>query len=302
MTETRLPLDHVGVVVPDFTDGFGWYTEILGLRPVWRSKPLDVADGAIMGLPGDKVRLEGVLLLGSGDAMIEMHRYHWPSAPGTRRPCDTGFNHIAFYTSDIAAEFARLQAAGMKFFAEPQHIRFGDEAGHRWVWGADPFGTIIELYSPGDHEAGLAVGHPGLVVDDLDAAADWYCRMFGWSVRWNAGQAEIGGAALGLPDAVARVSRRVLHTGSADVELQKFVAPAGTASRRICDTGQGHIAVYAEDIWSTHERLQAAGMRFFAPPRDIVTDSELAGFTWTYGLDPWGNVVELIRHPPVPAA
>lgn len=300
MTVTSAPLDHAGVVVPDFADGLGWYTEVLGLRPVWRSRPLDVDDGTVLGLPGEKVRLEGVLLLGGGNAMVEMHRYHWPSAPGTRRACDTGYNHIAFYTGDVPAEFGRLQAAGMTFFGEPQPIRHGEEAGHWWVWGTDPFGTIIELYCPGG--AGpLSVGHPGLVVEDLDAATDWYCRLFGWSVRRSTEPTKIDGRALGLPGEVL-VRRRILGTGSADVELQQFLAPTGTASRRICDTGQGHIAVYTDDIAGEHQRLQATGMRFLGPPRDIVTDPTLAGFTWTYGLDPWGNVVELIRHPAVPAA
>lgn len=298
---TNFALDHVGVVVPDFEVGLCWYRDVLGLSLAWHTEPLDADDGAALGLPGEKVRIQGALLVGNGTAMVELHQYHWPTGKGTRRPCHTGFNHLGFYTPDVRAEFGRLRAAGMRFFGEPSQVRDGELAGHWWVWGSDPFGTIVELYShtaPYAQAGRLAVDHVGLVVDDLDAASDWYRRMFGWSVRWTTAPTRMAGHSLGLNEESALVSTRILDTGAGHVELQKFSEPSGTATRRTCDTGQGHIAVFADDISAGYRDLHAAGMRFLGEPRE-VSGGVLPGFVWVYGLDPWGNIVELISHPRV---
>jgi lactoylglutathione lyase/glyoxylase I family protein len=136
-------LDHVGIVVPDLDAAVAWYTKNCDCEVSWLEAETDVDDVAI-GLPGETVRLRGAVLY-AGGAFIELHEYLEPTGSTSRRVCDTGIGHFAFYSDDIHSDFERLAAAGVRFYGEPKRIEDGGLIDHWWVYGEDPWGNVIQL-------------------------------------------------------------------------------------------------------------------------------------------------------------
>ena len=140
----------------------------------------------------------------------------------------------------------------------------------------------------------MELDHVGLVVPHLDDAVGWYSSTFGFGIAWREAETTVDGAALGLPGESARLKGSGLAVGGAYLELHEYLRPVGSATRRTCDPGFGHIAIRSDDIHSDTERLASAGLRFIGPPR-LITSGGLAGVRWVYAQDPWGNVIELCQ-------
>ena len=134
--------------------------------------------------------------------------------------------------------------------------------------------------------------HLGISVPDLGAAVDFYTEAFGFRIILNESwsQSEVA-------DAVIRAKGSAAHgvnlwTGNAVVELFEFSAPSAVEQDQdhpVVDHGINHLCLQVSDIHAEFERLKSLGMRFHCEP---VGDE--AGW-FTYGRDPWGNVVELLE-------
>ena len=84
-----------------------------------------------------------VVLLQAGNCMLELFEYATPTprpAEGDRRLCDHGITHICLDVDDIDAEYARLEAKGMRFHCPP--VDYGTV---KTTYGLDPDGNFIEL-------------------------------------------------------------------------------------------------------------------------------------------------------------
>jgi methylmalonyl-CoA epimerase len=96
------PIDHVAIVVADLDATIELYTQKLGFSEVYRET---VAD-------------QGVEAVGlrSGEAIIELLRPLDPASPiaAFRGGAETKLHHTAYRVDDIAAELARLRAAGVR--------------------------------------------------------------------------------------------------------------------------------------------------------------------------------------------
>jgi catechol 2,3-dioxygenase-like lactoylglutathione lyase family enzyme len=136
--------DHLGIVVADIEQAEAWYCEALDCKVVLREPATDV-DAALIGLPGEKVRLRGVLLE-TGGTRIELHQYLSPVGNGGRRVCDLGLGHIAFRSTAIEEDVERLVQLGVKSNGVPKLITKGPYRGRKWWYGVDPFGIVIELF------------------------------------------------------------------------------------------------------------------------------------------------------------
>ena len=136
-----LGIHHVAVSVSDMETALAFYRDLLGFDVVqeadWdRDSPL--AD-QVIGLPESAARMS---MLRAGNAHIELFQYSNPPAEDRRaRPCDHGYTHFALQVEDIQAEYDRLQTGGMSFVGPP--VDFGTSSA---IYGADPFGNVIELY------------------------------------------------------------------------------------------------------------------------------------------------------------
>ena len=134
--------------------------------------------------------------------------------------------------------------------------------------------------------------HLGISVPDLDAAVDFYTKAFGFRVILNESwtNSEVADAVIGAKGSAANGVN--LWTGNAVVELFEFSAPPAIEQdpdHPVVDHGINHLCLQVSDMQAEYKRLLGFGMRFHSEP---VGDE--SGW-FTYGRDPWGNVIELVE-------
>jgi methylmalonyl-CoA epimerase len=126
------PIDHVAIVVADLDATIALYTQTLGFSFVYRET---VAD-------------QGVEAVGlrSGEAVIELLRPLDAASPIARfrGNAPSRFHHTAFRVGDVAAELARLRAAGIRLIDEtPRPGAHGNTIA--FLHPASTGGVLIEL-------------------------------------------------------------------------------------------------------------------------------------------------------------
>ena len=138
----------------------------------------------------------------------------------------------------------------------------------------------------------LGVHHAALAVSDLQSALDFYCGVLGFEITMEAeipSGVEPLDAAFGVADAGCKV--RMIRKGNSAIELFEFNAgESGEASRPVNRTGITHIALATDDYQTDYDHLSANGVRFNTPPM-----GEAPG-RWSYGRDPFDNVIELLEN------
>jgi catechol 2,3-dioxygenase-like lactoylglutathione lyase family enzyme len=154
------------------------------------------------------------------------------------------------------------------------------------------------------NEPARAIAHVGISVPDIDAAVDWYCKVFGMEAIVPTGEldASVGGPIVELTvdifgDKFGGV--KVAHLTGANgvgVELFQFVKPAYQAPDEPFEYWRGgifHFAYVAKDAERLVEAIEANGGRrrskldFLFEGRDVRA---------AYCEDPWGTVIEVISH------
>lgn len=155
-------LHHVGITVADLEGAIDFYHGVLGLEFVNEPSPVfdDPALGPAVGVPGAALRQVSLAL---GDAVLELLEYQRPPSPvSSPLPQNAvGAQHVAFRVDDVEASKRELEARGVEFFSEVNHVDEGVLAGWRWVYFADPEGNALELVEvaytrPDERRAGIA--------------------------------------------------------------------------------------------------------------------------------------------------
>ena len=129
-------IDHVGIAVEDIDAAEAQYRELWGAVAVGRDRLPDT----------------DVAMLAVGDTRIELVASLGPDTPvgkflAGRGP---GMHHVAFEVADVAAELARLRAAGVELIdEEPRLGAFGHTVA--FVHPRSLGGVLAELISHG-HE------------------------------------------------------------------------------------------------------------------------------------------------------
>ena len=147
---------HVSFTVTDIDASVKWYTEVLGLEYFRSQEQHNEYTGKLVGfadahLKVAQLKVPGQPLAEGANHHIELVQYILP--PG-RHDLDLGTNHTgsghwAFVVDDIHAEFARMQALGVKFKAEqPVAIQAGVNKGGFAVYFTDLDGITLELLQP----------------------------------------------------------------------------------------------------------------------------------------------------------
>ena len=139
-------LDHVGYAVTDLDRSIAFYETLLGV-PLLMRKTWDVPYvGEIVGYPG--LVLDGAFFQLPNGVILELLEYKTPG-PGTvdMESYNAGNAHLCLVTDDMAADFARLRAAGYDTFRSerPIDIPWGPYRGGRACYLRDPDGASIEL-------------------------------------------------------------------------------------------------------------------------------------------------------------
>jgi catechol 2,3-dioxygenase-like lactoylglutathione lyase family enzyme len=136
-------INHVAISTPDIERLAAFYRDQLGFTQVF-TYDWQIGHAVLDSITGLTDSAARIVMLKCGNACIELFEYGNPAPkPGdARRPvCDHGITHVCLEVSDIAAEYARLCAAGMVFHCPPQTIGGGIWA----TYGRDPDGNVIEL-------------------------------------------------------------------------------------------------------------------------------------------------------------
>ncbi|NIB40976.1 glyoxalase/bleomycin resistance/dioxygenase family protein [Pseudomaricurvus alkylphenolicus] len=142
----------------------------------------------------------------------------------------------------------------------------------------------------------LAFAHPGLVVPDLEAAVEFYHKMFGFEVMTNEGWENSPEAdrAIGAKGSACR--GHLLAGHNCHLELWQYQSPCargdapGTLGPH--EPGIRHLAFYVDDCKSEFDRLLALGGSALGEPVAGVNDCYVV-----YCRDPFGNILELCEIP-----
>jgi glyoxylase I family protein len=135
-------IHHVAVHTANFDLMVKFYREAFGFTPAidemgWKN---DAKIDQAIGVEGSAVR---TVMLKAGNCYLEVFEYFAPKGRNDAplAPQDRGYTHFCVDTTDIAAEYKRLAALGMKF-AHTEPLDFGQI---KAVYGKDPEGRIIEI-------------------------------------------------------------------------------------------------------------------------------------------------------------
>jgi catechol 2,3-dioxygenase-like lactoylglutathione lyase family enzyme len=140
-------IDHVGYAVADLDRSIAFYEALLGV-PLLMRKTWDVPYvGDIVGYPD--VVMEGAFFRLPGGVVLELLEYRAPytSAGVDMESYNAGNAHLCLVTDDMAADYARMRAAGYDGFRSPDPIviPWGPYRGGRACYLRDPDGISIEL-------------------------------------------------------------------------------------------------------------------------------------------------------------
>jgi catechol 2,3-dioxygenase-like lactoylglutathione lyase family enzyme len=144
--------------------------------------------------------------------------------------------------------------------------------------------------------AGPRLNHVGISVRDLERAAAFYARWFGFEVAGSFDFDDLPW--MNRVTALGLTRGRAIHLRSADgyLELFEFAEPAPApaaapaAGRPVSDPGLTHLGFEVDDVVALQAQMAAAGVPFHSEPQD-AGDGSLT----TYGHDPDGNVFELMQ-------
>ena len=131
--------------------------------------------------------------------------------------------------------------------------------------------------------------HVGLAVADLEAAALWFCDVFGLVPELTLRVEALNLSIEMLKHPVRGYRLELLHRPGSRAD-GKPGTPADAALRE----GYGHVAFDVADLDAGYDRAVAFGGRPVMPPRP----SPEAGVRMAFVVDPEGNLIELLHRPP----
>ena len=260
-------IHHIGIVVRDLNEAYGFYRDALGLTV---AKEAEVPDQGIRAC-----------LMPVGNSEIELLQ---PITEGTgvARFLETrgeGMHHLCFETDNIDTELDRLK--GMDTPLIDQQARSGLAGQIAFLHPKCTHKTLVELATPpaADDAHHAAVGAAGakdlnyvtLAVPDIDAASTDYQRLFGLARGPIHELKEAGGRGTMLP------------VGSAHIELLQATTPDGHVGQIIAEADEGMLMLTLEvqDIEKTVQHLRAKG----ATTSDVRPDGPFPG-SRTARIDP----------------
>lgn len=135
-------IHHVAVSTSNFDRLVAFYADAFGFEPA--TDVMEWSDDEFIdSVIGVKRSAARTVMLKAGNAYLEVFEYSSPapSIEGPLAPNDRGYTHFAVDTDDIAADFERLQRAGMRFVKN----EYGDLGEIKAIYGKDPDGNVIEL-------------------------------------------------------------------------------------------------------------------------------------------------------------
>lgn len=125
-------ISHIGIAVPDLKEATRFYTEILGLA-IYGLEELPHYGVEMAFLPIGDIEIELVTPTSSDSPVAKFLNKHGP-----------GFQHIAYRVADVAKEFERLKALGVRMVDE-EPLPGPHNTLCTFIYPKDSGGVLIEL-------------------------------------------------------------------------------------------------------------------------------------------------------------
>src|SRR5512134_2476901 len=139
---------HFNVNCSDYERSRAFY-RVLGFEEVWRVPETNTPEvAAAVGMPPYRVRGALLALRGAGRAtLLDLLEWRHPRDPSPPYPhlYHLGLARIALTTSDLDADVAELEAAGVTLLSVPARLAGPGGGTTRFVCFRDPDGTVLEL-------------------------------------------------------------------------------------------------------------------------------------------------------------
>jgi lactoylglutathione lyase len=119
---------YTGIRVKDLDESIDFYTKVLGMKLVERTK-IPIASGEVANLRST-----------DGGFILELNYYDKKSKYNSRYTVGEGLDHLAFSAEDLDGLIATAKKRGFPVAAEMKTER------SRWVYIKDPNGIWIELF------------------------------------------------------------------------------------------------------------------------------------------------------------
>lgn len=152
------------------------------------------------------------------------------------------------------------------------------------------------------------VDHVSLTVADLDAAVDFYSRVFGATLEYRMGPFDAADlprmedgrdwTAAHVNVESARLEIAMLRLGTnLNMELFQYSKPENAAKTppANCDVGSRHVCFEVGDIQSAIDHLSRNGCKPMSGPIEMRDGPCPPSKSW-YVLDPFGNQLELVEY------
>jgi diaminopimelate decarboxylase len=139
-------IDHVSVTCASIDRSLAFYRDGLGLVVSRRGAETDERIGAVVGLPGARLRF-AELTLGDG-RLLELLEYESPTGRALRpQPNDAGAAHLALAVGDLDGALRRLRDHGFPSRSAPVTLHDHEEpwTNATLAYVHDPDGFVIEL-------------------------------------------------------------------------------------------------------------------------------------------------------------
>ena len=120
---------YTGIRVKDLEKSLGFYTKILGMRIVSRTK-IEATKGEVVNLTTE-----------DGGQVLELNYYSMDSEFNTKYELGEGLDHLAFQVEDLDKATSEADKAGF-----PVILSMKTESS-RWAYIKDPNGIYIELFA-----------------------------------------------------------------------------------------------------------------------------------------------------------
>lgn len=139
-----MQFNHVGISVTDIERSIAFYRDLFGLEQLCEVFPFGGEQyETIMDLPGATGRM---CMIGKGNLQLELFEFAGSKAKDPEYPVsDRGYSHFGFEVDDIAATYAKLEAANVRIHSPVITFNGGSM---KAAYCRDPDGNVFELLEP----------------------------------------------------------------------------------------------------------------------------------------------------------
>jgi catechol 2,3-dioxygenase-like lactoylglutathione lyase family enzyme len=144
---------HFSFTVSDLDKSIAFYTDQLGLELIHTQEQSNEYTSKLVGYPQAHLRIAQLVVPGQPRGLsthdLELVEYVQPRGTrGEAEICNPGAAHLALTVDDILDRYAKMTAAGVRFYSPPNAITAGVNTGGFTCYLEDPDRIVLELVQP----------------------------------------------------------------------------------------------------------------------------------------------------------